>query len=69
VEIQQGYTTEAVKAFSAAVAHDPKLVGPYLNLSRVRMQSAATDQVARAEALRLSLKVLQLDPANDEAHY
>jgi hypothetical protein len=40
-----------------------------LNLSRIRMQSAATDQVARAEALRLSLKVLQLDPANDEAHY
>lgn len=69
VEIQQGHTAEASKAFSAAILHNPRLVGAYLNLSRIRMQTAATDQSARAEALRLSLKVLQLDPANDEANY
>ena len=69
VEIQQGHTGAAVKAFSAAIAQNPHLVSAYLNLSRIRMQSAATDQAACAEALRLSLKALQLDPANDEAHY
>ena len=69
VQIQQGHAAEAIKAFSAAIAHNPRLVGAYLNLSRIRMQSAATDQSARAEALRLSLKALQLDPANDEANY
>jgi tetratricopeptide (TPR) repeat protein len=69
VEIQQGLTAEAIKDFSAAIAHNPRMVGAYLNLSRIRMQSAATDQSARAEALRLSLKALRLDPANDEANY
>ncbi|MGA3083044.1 MAG: tetratricopeptide repeat protein, partial [Terracidiphilus sp.] len=69
VEIQQGHTAEAKKDFSAAIAHNPRLVGAFLNLSRIQMQTAATNQAARAEALRLSLKVLQLDPANDEANY
>ena len=69
VQIQQGHAAEAIKAFSAAIAHNPRLVGAYLNLSRIRMQSAATDQSARAEALRLSLRALKLDPADDEANY
>jgi tetratricopeptide (TPR) repeat protein len=69
VEIQQGNTAAASKAFSKAIVDNPRLVGAYLNLSRVKMPDAATDRAARAEALRLSLKVLQLDPANDEAHY
>jgi tetratricopeptide (TPR) repeat protein len=69
VEIQQGHTAEASKAFSAAVAHNPLLAGACLNLSRIQMQAAATDRSARAEALRLSLRVLQIDPSNDEAHY
>ncbi len=69
VEIQQGHTAEASKAFSAAILHNPRLVGAYLNLSRIRMQTGATDQAARAGALRLSLKVLALNPGNDEANY
>jgi len=69
VEIQRGHTAEASKAFSAAILHNPRLVGAYLNLSRIRMQTAATDQAARAGALRLSLKVLALNPGNDEANY
>lgn len=69
VEIEQGHTAEAEKAFSSAIADSPRLTGAYLNLSRIKMAEAATDRSARAEALRLSLKVLQLDPANDEAHY
>ena len=68
-EIEQGHTAAATKAFSDAIADNPRLTGAYLNLSRIKMQSAATDPAVRAEALRLSLKVLQLEPASDEAHY
>jgi tetratricopeptide (TPR) repeat protein len=69
VEIQQGNTDRAKQAFSAAIRHNPKLVGAYLNLSRISMQTAATDPAARAEALRLSEKAALLAPDNDEAHY
>jgi tetratricopeptide (TPR) repeat protein len=69
VDVQQDHTEEASKDFSAAILHNPRLESAYLNLSRLRMQTAATDTVARAEALRLSLRALQLDPASDEAHY
>lgn len=69
VEIQQGHTDLARKAFSAAIRHDPRLAGACLNLSRIDMQTAATDAAARAEARRLSERVIQLEPANDEANY
>lgn len=69
IEIQQGHTDAAAKAFSAAIAHSPRLAGAYLNLSRVKMAAADTDMSARREALRLSLKAIELQPANDEAHY
>jgi tetratricopeptide (TPR) repeat protein len=67
VEVRQGHTAEASKAFSDAIVDNPHLTAAYLNLSRIKMESASTDQAARAEALRLSLKALQLDPSNDEA--
>jgi len=69
VEIQQGHLSAARQAFLAAVRHDPQLTGAYLNLSRVDMQTAAKDAAARAEALRMSEKVVQMDGANDEARY
>lgn len=69
VEVQRGNLVAAHQAFLAAVRHDPRLVGAYLNLSRMDMQSAARDAEARAEALHMSERVVQLDPANDEAHY
>jgi len=69
VEIQQGHTAAAGQAFSAAIAENPRLSGAYLNLSRMKMEAAASDRAVRAEALRLSLKVLQLEPANEEANY
>jgi tetratricopeptide (TPR) repeat protein len=69
VEAQQGHLSAARQAFSAAVHHNPKLVGAYLNLSRLDMQTAAHDAAARVEALRMSEKVVQMDTANDEAHY
>jgi len=69
VEVQQGHTVAASKAFSQAIVDDPRLTAAYLNLSRMKMESASSDQSMRAEALRLSLRVLELDAANDEAHY
>ncbi len=60
VEIQEGHTAAASKAFSDAMTDSPRLTGAYLNLSRMKMEAAASDRAARAEALRLSLKVLQL---------
>ncbi len=69
VEIQQGHADAARVQFSAAIRHAPRLVSPLLNLSRLDMPTAATDKAARAEALRLSLNVLRLDPTNDEANY
>ena len=69
IEIEEGHTAAATKAFSDAVAHSPRLANAYLNLSRIKMETAATDPTARADALRLSLKVIELEPANDEAHY
>jgi tetratricopeptide (TPR) repeat protein len=69
VEAQQGHLSVARQAFSAAVRHDPRLVGAYLNLSRLDMQTAVHDADARAEALRMSEKVVQMDAANDEARY
>jgi tetratricopeptide (TPR) repeat protein len=69
IEIQQGHADLARRDFSAAIRHDPHLVGAYLNLSRIDMQNAATDAEARVEARRLNERVLQLEPANDEANY
>jgi Flp pilus assembly protein TadD len=69
VEIQQGHTDEARNAFRAAIRHSPHLVSALMNLSRIDMQTAATDNAARVEARRMSQQVLALEPANDEARY
>ena len=69
VEIQEGHAAEAIQAFQAAIRDNPRLAGAYLNLSRIRMPEAATDKAVRAEALRLSQKVLEMDPGNDEARF
>jgi tetratricopeptide (TPR) repeat protein len=69
VEIREDHAADAIRAFQAAIRDSPRLVGAYLNLSRIRMGEAATDKTARAEALRLSRKVLEMDPGNDEACY
>jgi tetratricopeptide (TPR) repeat protein len=69
IEIEQGNTAAASKAFSDAITHGPKLASAYLNLSRIKMETAASDQADRREALRLSLKATEVDPANDQAHY
>ncbi len=69
VEIQEGHVDKARQDFAAAIKHNPRLAGASLNLSRIDMQSASDDRSRRNEALRLSEKVLQLDPSNDEAKY
>src|ERR1017187_4709284 len=69
VEVKQGHVDKARQDFSAAIKHDPHLASASMNLSRIDMQSAADDLSRRTEARRLSEKVLQLDPSNDEAKY
>jgi tetratricopeptide (TPR) repeat protein len=69
VEIQQGHIDKARQAFSAAIKHNPSLASANINLSRIDMRSASDDLTRRAEARRLSEKVLELDPSNDEAKY
>ena len=69
VEIQLGHQDAARQAFRAAIRHDPRLTGAYLNLARIDMETAATDRAARAEALRLTEKALAVEPNNDEANY
>ena len=69
VEIQQGHVERARQAFSTAIKHNPRLASAVMNLSRIDMQAASDDLSRRAEARRLSEKVLQLDPSNDEAKY
>jgi tetratricopeptide (TPR) repeat protein len=69
IEIQEGHRDQAVAQFSAAIAHDPKFAGAYLNLGRIYMQSADSDKTARASARRVYEKLLLLQPANAEANY
>lgn len=69
VDVEQGKASDARKAFSSAIRHDPTLASAYMNLSRLDMPSAATDEGLRAEALQLSEKAARLEPANDEANY
>jgi tetratricopeptide (TPR) repeat protein len=69
IHIEQGDEAGARKAFSAAIRHSPNLASAYMNLSRIDMRTAATDQAARIEALQLSEKAAHLQPANDETNY
>jgi tetratricopeptide (TPR) repeat protein len=69
VEIQQGHTDEAVKSFSNAILHDPKLTSAYLNLGRVYMQSIGKTPSAQAKALNVYERALAVAPANTEANY
>src|SRR6185437_14908944 len=69
IEAEQGEMELARKSFSAALEHDPKLAGAYLNLGRIEMQNAGNDAARRAEAPRLYQKVLHLDPTNAEANF
>lgn len=69
IEAEQGDIELARRMFFAAIAHDPKLVGAYMNLGRIEMQDASSQASQRSEAVRLYEKVLGLDPANAEAHF
>ena len=69
VEIQENHVEPARAAFADAIHHDPKLVGAYLNLARIQMESAGDNPSKQAETLRLYESALRLDPANSEANY
>lgn len=69
IKAEQGDMALARRAFSAAIEHDPKLVGAYLNLGRIEMQDAGNQPADRAKALRLYQKVRRLEPSNAEANF
>jgi tetratricopeptide (TPR) repeat protein len=69
IEVQEGHVDAARQDFLSAVRHDPHLAGAYLNLARIDMQTSAQDPAKRAEALRMSERVLEMDSTNDEARY
>ena len=69
VDIQQGQVDQAKQAFSEAILHSPKLSGAYLNLARIDMQSAESDERDRNQAQHLYEKVLQMNPGNAEANF
>ena len=69
VEIQQGNAAAARKDFTAALKHDPNLASVGMNLARLDMEAAESDSAARAEAIRLTQRVLLRDPGNDEARF
>jgi tetratricopeptide (TPR) repeat protein len=69
IEVQQGHTDRAIREFSAAILHDPSLAGAYLNLGRIYMQTAESDNTARASALRTYDRLLRREPNHAEANY
>ena len=69
VEIQQGHTAAAQRAFSEAIDESPDLTGAYLNLGRILMASAARDSGARQKAAHLYQEVLRHDPENEDANF
>lgn len=69
VEIQQGHTVAAQRAFADAIEESPNLTGAYLNLGRILMASAARDSGARQKAAHLYQEVLRRDPENEEANF
>lgn len=69
LEAQQGNTAAAVRFFSQAIQHSPKLVSAYLNLGRAYMLQAANNPEMQAKALTTYKSALALSPANAEANY
>ena len=69
VEIRQGQPARARDDFAAAIRHSPKLVGAYLNLARLDLESGQNQQQNGVEALRLYEKVVTIEPKNAEANY
>lgn len=69
VEIQENHVDQAKNDFTNAIRHDPKLVGAYLNLARIDMESAGGDKQKQAETLHLYETALRIEPANSEANY
>jgi tetratricopeptide (TPR) repeat protein len=69
VEAQQGNYSAAEKSFSRAFAKAPRFTGAYLNLGRLYQENVAADPQARRKALEVYTRVLDYEPANQEANY
>jgi tetratricopeptide (TPR) repeat protein len=69
LEAQEGNRAAAEAAFKRAILRSPGLVGAYLNLGRLYLESAATDPRAPDKALDVYHRALRQQPANPEANY
>ncbi len=69
LEAQEGNRAAAEAAFKRALTRSPGLLGAYLNLGRLYLESAATDPQAAEKALDIYQRALRQQPANPEANY
>lgn len=69
VEVQEGHRERAEVAFRAAIAHQPTVVGAYLNLARLLLETQGSSEKRRTEALELYQRAVRIDPTNTEAHF
>lgn len=69
VEVQQGNPVQARRDFTDAIRHNPKLVGAYLNLGRLDLESGDNDPARLSEALGVYESALKIEPQNAEANY
>ncbi|HVJ08415.1 MAG TPA: tetratricopeptide repeat protein [Acidisarcina sp.] len=69
VEIQQGHSDAAERAFAQAIRHSPRLTSAYLNLGRAYMLKATNNKEEQAKALRIYERALSIAPTNAEANY
>jgi tetratricopeptide (TPR) repeat protein len=69
VEVQQGHTDAAIRDFSRAIVHSPKLTSAYLNLGRAYLKTNQSDKSAQVKALHVYERALAVAPSNAEANY
>jgi tetratricopeptide (TPR) repeat protein len=66
---RRGEFGAAVAAFTEAIRLDPRLAAAYENLGRLYQEHSATEPAARAKALSIYRRLLEIDPANAEGLY
>ena len=69
IEAEENHYAAAEKAFEAAIQHDPKLTGAYLNLGRLYQENQAQDSTAIDKASKVYEHLLSYDSENREANY
>jgi tetratricopeptide (TPR) repeat protein len=69
IAAQSGDFTAAEGHFKAAIRLSPRQPAPYENLGRLYQERGAADPAARAKALDVYRRLIEIDPANHEGLY